>query len=122
MTQRLVKVVHLGEDADCRDKDKDVGAGVGELVVASQGQLDGNTDALDGHDGDGSDGAADGNVDQRVLASITRAHAVDHDCREDDDQQHIEEEACPVSVSVSRFGTRLFISASMATHQVGRHS
>lgn len=101
MTQGLVEVVHLRQNADDCDENKDVGAGVGELVVTGKGQLDGNTDTLDGHDGDGADGAADGNIDQRVLASITRAHAVDHDSREDDDQQHIEEEACFASVASS---------------------
>lgn len=52
---------------------------MGELVVTAQGQFDGNTDTLDCHDGDGANSAADGNVNQRVLASITRAYAVDHD-------------------------------------------
>jgi hypothetical protein len=101
LTQGLVEVVHLRQNADDCDEDKDVGARMGELVVTGKGQLDGNTDTLDGHDGDGADGAADGNIDQRVLASITRAHAVDHDSREDDDQQHIEEEACFTSVASS---------------------
>jgi len=74
---------------------------VSELVVPGKGQLDGNTDTLDGHDGHGSDSAADGDIDQRVLASITRGHTVDHDGREDNDQQHVEEEACFASVASS---------------------
>lgn len=101
LTQGLVEVVHLRQDADNRDENKDVGAGMSELVVASKSQLDGNANTLDGHDGDGSDGAADGNIDERVLASITRAYAIDHDGREDNDQQHIEEEACFTSVASS---------------------
>jgi hypothetical protein len=80
---------------------------VSELVVAAQGQLDGDTDTLDRHDGDGANSAADRNVNQRVLASIARAHAVDHDGREDNDQQHIEEEACFTSVAWSSTSSSL---------------
>lgn len=107
LTQSLVEVVHLRQDADNCDEDKDVGAGVGKLVVAGKGQLDGDADTLDSHDGDRSDSAADGDIDQRVLASITRGHAVDHDGREDNDQQHIEEEACFTSVASSRANSLL---------------
>lgn len=99
LAQSLVEVVHLRQNADDRDKDEDVCAGMGELVVTSKCQLDGDTDTLDGHDGDGTDGAADGNVNQRVLASVARAYAVDHDSREDDDQNHVEKEACPKSIA-----------------------
>lgn len=108
MTQGLVEVIHLRQDADHCNEDEDVGAGVGELVVAGKGQLDGNTNALDSHDRDGSDSAANRDVDQRVLASITRSHAVDHDGGEDYDQQHIEEEAC--FASVASFSADLLLS------------
>jgi hypothetical protein len=99
LTQGLVEVIHLCQDADDCDENEDVCAWVSELVVAAQGQLDGDTDTFYCHDGDGANSAADGNVNQRVLASITRAHAVDHDGREDNDQQHIEEEAYFTSVA-----------------------
>lgn len=72
---------------------------MGELVVTSKSQFDGDTDTLDGHDGDGADSAADGNVNQRVLASVARAYAVDHDSRKDDDQNHVEKEAWPTSIA-----------------------
>lgn len=93
LTQRLVKVVHLGQNAHRGDEDEDVSAWVGELVASGKSELDGDTDALDGHDGNGSDGAADGEVHERVLASVARRDAVDHDNGEDGHEDAVEEEA-----------------------------
>jgi hypothetical protein len=93
LTQSLVKVVHLSQNADDGNQYKDIGAGVSKLVVSGKSQLDGNAHTLDGHDGHGADSAADGNVDERILASVARAHAVDHGDGEDDDQQDVEEKA-----------------------------
>lgn len=66
---------------------------MGELVVAGKGKLGSNTYTLDSHDGDGAHAAADGEIDERILATIARSNAVDHDDGEDNDDEAIEEEA-----------------------------
>lgn len=63
-----------------------------ELVVAGKGQLDGDAEALDGHDGHAADGAANGDVDERILAAMRGSDAVDHYDGEDGDGGAIEEE------------------------------
>lgn len=68
-----------------------------ELVVAAEGELERDTEALDRHDGDGADGAADAEVDERVLASVSRRDAVDHDGCEDADEEDVEEETYPIA-------------------------
>ena len=60
-------------------------------AVGIQSQLDRDTYTLDCHDGHGPDGAADGQVDERILASVARSNAVDHDSGKDNDQQAINE-------------------------------
>lgn len=90
-----------------------------ELVISGESQLDGDTDTLDRHDGHTSDGAADGNVDEGVLASITRAYPVDHDCRKDNDQQDVEEEAwldCVVEDFVNRLHFLVWWSVQYDDH------
>lgn len=93
LTQRLVKVVHLGQDADHDDNGEDPGGRIGELVVAAEGEFEGDAEALDGHDGDAADGAADGDVDHRVLLAVLGGDAVDHYQGEDDDDGAVEHEA-----------------------------
>jgi hypothetical protein len=65
---------------------------MGELVIASKCQLDGNAEALDRHDGHATDGAADGDVDERVLAAVRGSDMVDHYDSEDSDGGAVEEE------------------------------
>lgn len=58
--EREVEVVHLCQDADgCYDHE-DVGAGVAKLVVACEGELEGDAESLDAHDTDAADCGADG--------------------------------------------------------------
>ena len=51
---------------------------MGELVIASKCQLDGNAETLDRHDGNATDCAADRNVDEWVLAAVRGGNAIDH--------------------------------------------
>lgn len=60
--ERFVKVVHLGRNAHADDDAKEVGRGMRELVVAGEGQLQGDTEALDGHDRNAADEGADAEV------------------------------------------------------------
>ena len=52
----------MREDADDDHNGEDVGAGVGELVVAGEGKLDSDAEGLDSHDGYRADSGADGEV------------------------------------------------------------
>ena len=63
-----------------------------ELVVPGKCQLDCNAEALDRHYGHASDCAADGDVDERVLAAVRRRDTVDHYDGEDGDCAAVEEE------------------------------
>ena len=65
---------------------------MGELVVSSKGQLEGNAKGLDGHDRDRADGRADAQIDERVLLAVSGRHLVDHDARKHADDKRIEEE------------------------------
>jgi len=91
LTQGFVKVIHLRQDADNRHQNEDICARVGELVAPAQSELHSDTDALDSHDGDGADGAADAQVYKRVLAAIPRSDTVDHDGSEDNNCGTVEE-------------------------------
>jgi hypothetical protein len=93
LAQGLVEVVHLREDAAYDHDDEDVGRGVGELVVAREGHLEGNAEGLDEHDGDRAGGGADGEVDQGVLAAVLGSDLVDHEDGEDGDEKAVNEEA-----------------------------
>lgn len=94
LAQSLVKVVHLGEDAAYDQDDEDVCRRMRELVVSSKRHLERNTKGLDEHDGDGARRRADGEVDERVLATILGCDLVDHEDAEDDTEGAVEEEAC----------------------------
>ena len=47
LAKGLVEVVHLGQNTDASDDHKDVGRWMRELVVAAEGQLQGNAKGLD---------------------------------------------------------------------------
>lgn len=91
--QGLVKVVHLGQDADGRENHEDVCRGVRELVVAGKGQLERNAKGLDGHDGDGADGRADGEVDEGVSLAVDGGDSVDHEDGKRHDRKGVQQEA-----------------------------
>lgn len=99
MGECLVEVVHLRQDADRGQDHEDVGRRVRELVVAGKGELQRDAKGLDRHDGDGADGGADGQVDERALLAVRRGHLVDHDDGEDCNEEHVEEEACERNMS-----------------------
>ena len=94
LAQRLIEVVHLCQDADYHDNAENVGGGGGELVVAAESHLNGDAEALDGHDGDGADSAADAEVNHWILLTVQRRDAVDHDEGEERHNDAVEEEAC----------------------------
>lgn len=52
---------------------------MGELVVASKGQLEGNAERLDGHNRDRSHKGADAEVDEWVLLPVDGGDLVDHE-------------------------------------------
>lgn len=64
-----------------------------ELVVAGKGELEGNAESLDRHDGNGSDSGADREVDESVLLAVNGSNLVNHEQRKDDDGQSIDDEA-----------------------------
>jgi hypothetical protein len=80
----LVEEVHLYKDAADDDKTKHVGARMCELVLARNGQLDGDTEALDSHDGHGAKDGADGDIDKRVCAPVPGGNNV-YQCHADGD-------------------------------------
>ena len=65
---------------------------MGELIIAGKCQLDSNAETLDCHDGHAANCAADGDVDEWVLAAVRRSDAVDHYDGEDCDGGTVEEE------------------------------
>ena len=77
--QRFVEVVHLNKNADGRQDHENVSGGVSELVMPGKSELHRNAEGLDGHDGDGSNGRADREVDQRVFLAVNGRNLVDHD-------------------------------------------
>lgn len=97
----LVKVVHLRQNADCRENHKDVGRRVRELVVASKCELQSNAKGLDGHDRDGADGGADGEVDQGVSLAVHGGNSVDHENGKSHDSKGVQKETWSSSSLVS---------------------
>lgn len=65
-----------------------------ELVVPRKGHLECQAECLDEHDRYGPGGGADGEVDERVLATVLGRDLVDHEEGEDGDEEAVEEEAC----------------------------
>lgn len=76
--QCLVEVIHLNHDAKDDDDAKDVGARVGELVVARERQFQCDPKRLDGHDRDRTNKRTNGQVDDRVFGAMFRCDLVDH--------------------------------------------
>ena len=93
LAQSLVEVIHLRENA-ANDQDyEDVCRRVCKLVVSSKCHLQGNTEGLDKHDGDGAGGGADGEVDQGVLAAVLGSDLVDHKDGENGNEKAVDKEA-----------------------------
>lgn len=63
-----------------------------ELVVTRKRHLERQTECLDEHNRHGAGGRADGEIDERVLATILGRDLVDHEDGEDGDKEAIEEE------------------------------
>lgn len=91
-SESLVEVIHLRQDADCCENHEDVGRRVRELVVASECELESNAKGLDGHDRDGADGGADGQVDQGVSLAVDGGNSVDHEDGKSHDSKGIQQE------------------------------
>ena len=77
--QSLVKVVHLNQYARSSHNTKHVSARVCELVVPGEGEFDCNAEAFDRHDRNGADHGADGDVYDRVCASILGDNDENHE-------------------------------------------
>lgn len=63
-----------------------------KLVVARKCKLQGDSEGLDRHDGDGADSRADREVNDGVLLAVDRSNLVNHDDGEYDDDDGIEQE------------------------------
>lgn len=94
LTQSFVEVVHLRQNADHYHNYKHICRGMRELVIAPESELQGNTKCLDRHNGDGADCRADGDVDKRILATISWRNAVYHDTRKCCHHRDVEQKAC----------------------------
>ena len=92
MAQGLVEVVHLRENAADDQDYEDVCRRVCKLVVSSKCHLQGNTEGLDKHDGDGAGCRTNGEVNERVLATVFGRNLVYHEDAEDDTESAVEEE------------------------------
>jgi len=90
LAQSLVKVVHLSHDRGDGNNQEDISAWVGELIGSTKGKLERNAQSLDGADGDGTDSAANAEVDHWVLLAVLGCNPVYHDCRECDDEEAVE--------------------------------
>ena len=55
-----------------------------ELIVAGKGELESDAESFDGHDGDGADRRADGEVNKRILLAVQRGDSVYHECCKSD--------------------------------------
>lgn len=88
----LVKVIHLGDNAETSQNHKDISRRVAELVVACKGKLEGDAESLGRHDGNGADSRADGEIDERILLAVVWGNSVDHEDSKRDDGDGIEEE------------------------------
>lgn len=63
-----------------------------ELVVARKCHLEGDTEGLDEHDGDGASCRTNGKINERVLATVLGRNLVDHEDAENDAESAVEEE------------------------------
>jgi hypothetical protein len=92
LTQRLVEVIHLSQDAGDDDDDEDISGRMGKLIVTVECHLQCCAKRLDSHDGDGAGGGADGEVNERILATIFGRNFVDHEDGENGNEAAIYEE------------------------------
>ncbi len=104
--ERLVEVVHLHDDATRNEETEDVRRGASKLVVARQGELDCDAEAFNGHDGNGTDKRADGEVHQWERAPVSWYDEVDHAQREDGHDKTIEQETYAVAALYRPLGER----------------
>jgi len=88
LTQSFVEIVHLRQNTDDHHNDEYICRRMRELIASAQSEFQGDTKCLDRHDGDGANCRADGDVDERVLATISWRNAINHDagkcCHEHD--------------------------------------
>lgn len=93
LAKSLVQVIHLRQNtSDCYDYEY-VCRRVCELILALKSHFESNTECLDGHDGDGSSGGTDGQVDERILAAVFWCDFVDHEDGEDGDKGAVHEKS-----------------------------
>jgi len=93
LAQRLVEVVHLGENTSHDHDNEHIRRRMRELVVTRKRHLESQTERLDEHDGDRARRRANGEVDERVLAPIFWRNLVNHEDRKHRHEQAVEEEA-----------------------------
>lgn len=93
MTQRLVEVVHLCENAAHNHDDEHISRRMRKLVVTRKRHLERQSKRLDEHDRHGARRRADGEVNERVFATILGRNLVDHEDGKDRDEEAVEEEA-----------------------------
>lgn len=93
LAKGLVEVVHLCENAAYHQDNEDIGRRMRELIVSRECHLQRDAERLDEHDRDGASRRANGEVNQRVLATVLGRDLVDHDDGEDSDKGAVEEEA-----------------------------
>ena len=77
LAERLIKVVHLRQNADHHNNHEHISARMRKLVITTKSQLNSNAESLDCHDGHATDGAANRQVDHRVLLAIFWRNFVD---------------------------------------------
>jgi hypothetical protein len=85
-----------------------------KLVVAGQGKLERNAEALDRHDGDTADSGAYRQIDHRVALSVDGRYLVNHDSREYGDYEAINHETCSL-VSDSPLPSRTHILSTSSS-------
>lgn len=95
-------------DAAANDDRKDIGAQVRELIVASEGELERDAKAFDGHDGNGACQRADGHVDQWRLGAVCGADFVDEHEADGRRDNAIEYECCARISVDSRYCSDMF--------------
>lgn len=85
---------HLHHDANNDNSGKHPGSRSPQLIVALEGEPEGHSKALDGHDRDGPGERADGDVDEGVCAALRWGHAVDHVEAEAEHKDAVGHEPC----------------------------
>lgn len=65
-----------------------------ELIVPAEGELDGEPEAFEKHDGDGAHQGSDGDVHERRFAPVGGRDEGAHHYGENDDGEAVEEETC----------------------------